>query len=128
MPRITPWLWFDMNAEDAARFYTTIFPNSKIGQVTRYLEGAPTGGDMQIPPGTVMTVEFYLDGQVFYGLNGGPQFPFTEAVSFQIDCADQEETDYYWNALTADGGEESECGWLKDKFGVSWQVVLAGPR
>lgn len=123
MPRITPWLWFDMNAEDAARFYTTIFPNSKIGQVTRYLEGAPTGGDMQIPPGTVMTVEFYLDGQVFYGLNGGPQFPFTEAVSFQIDCADQEETDYYWNALTADGGEESECGWLKDKFGVSWQVV-----
>lgn len=117
MPKITPWLWFDMNAEEAAKFYITVFPDSRIGEVTYYTEGAP------LPAGTVMTVEYFLDGQVFYGLNGGPQFPFTEAVSFQIDCASQDEVDHYWDALTADGGEESQCGWLKDKYGVSWQVV-----
>ena len=117
MPKITPWLWFDMNAEEAAKFYTTVFPDSRIGEITYYTEGAP------VPAGTVMTVELFLDGQVFYGLNGGPQFPFTEAVSFRIDCASQDEVDHYWNALTADGGEESQCGWLKDRYGVSWQVV-----
>lgn len=117
MPKITPWLWFDMNAEEAAKFYTAVFPDSRIGEVTYYTEGAP------LPAGTVMTVEYFLDGQVFYGLNGGPQFPFTEAVSFQIDCASQDEVDHYWDALTADGGEESQCGWLKDRYGVSWQVV-----
>ena len=122
MPRITPWLWFDMNAEEAANFYLGIFPNSKIGEITRYTEES-TGGDIPVPPGTPMTVEFFLDGQVFYGLNGGPQFRFSEAVSFQIDCADQEEADHYWYALTADGGEESQCGWLKDKFGLSWQIT-----
>ncbi|MBM7457745.1 VOC family protein [Rhodococcus coprophilus] len=117
MPKITPWLWFDMNAEDAVRFYTNVFPNSRIGEITYYQAGAP------VPEGTVMSVEFFLDGQVFYGLNGGPQFPFTEAVSFRIDCTSQVEVDYYWNALTADGGEESQCGWLRDKYGLSWQVV-----
>ncbi|WP_407441100.1 VOC family protein [Rhodococcus sp. (in: high G+C Gram-positive bacteria)] len=117
MPKITPWLWFDMNAEDAAKFYTSVFPDSRIGEITYYTQGAP------VPEGTVMSVEFFLDGQVFYGLNGGPQFPFTEGVSFQIDCPSQVEVDYYWNALTADGGEESQCGWLKDKYGLSWQVV-----
>ncbi|UTM38366.1 VOC family protein [Rhodococcus pyridinivorans] len=122
MPRITPWLWFDMNAEEAANFYIGIFPNSEIGEITRYTEES-TGGDIPVPPETPMTVEFFLDGQVFYGLNGGPQFRFSEAVSFQIDCADQEEADHYWYALTADGGEESACGWLKDKYGLSWQVV-----
>ncbi|MFZ2177982.1 MAG: VOC family protein [Rhodococcus sp. (in: high G+C Gram-positive bacteria)] len=116
MPKITPWLWFDMNAEDAAKFYTSVFPNSRIVSTTYYTEGTP------VPAGTVMTVEFELDGQVFYGLNGSPDFPFTEAVSFQIDCASQDEVDHYWNALT-EGGEESRCGWLKDRFGLSWQVV-----
>ncbi|MEE2033673.1 VOC family protein [Rhodococcus chondri] len=117
MPKLTPWLWFDMNAEDAAEFYTSVFPNSRIGKITRYIEGAP------VPAGTVMTVEMILDGQTFYGLNGGPQFPFTEAVSFQIDCDSQDEVDYYWKTLTEGGGEESQCGWCKDKFGLSWQVV-----
>jgi predicted 3-demethylubiquinone-9 3-methyltransferase (glyoxalase superfamily) len=117
MPKITPWLWFDMNAEDAAQFYTTVFPNSRVGEITYYGEGAP------VPEGTVMSVEFVLDGQVFYGLNGGPQFPFNEGVSFQIDCASQDEVDHYWTALTADGGKESQCGWLSDKYGLSWQVV-----
>lgn len=123
MPKIRPWLWFDMNAEEAAKFYTSIFPNSTIGEITRYPETDPAITGMSIPAGTVMSVEFFLDGQVFYGLNGGPQFTFSEAVSFEIYCEDQDEVDHYWNALTADGGEESQCGWLKDKFGVSWQVV-----
>lgn len=117
MPKLTPWLWFDMNAEEAAEFYTTVFPNSRIGKITHYLEGAP------VPAGTVMTIEMILDGQTFWALNGGPQFDFTEAVSFQIDCTSQDEVDYYWNALTENGGEESQCGWCKDKFGLSWQVV-----
>ena len=117
--RITPNLWFDTEAEDAAAFYTSIFENSRIVSVSRYPEGSPGTA------GTVMTVEFDLDGQRFVGINGGPQFPFTEAVSFQINCSGQEEVDRYWDRLT-DGGEEGQCGWLKDRFGVSWQVVPEG--
>ena len=116
MPKQIPCLWFDGQAEEAAEHYTSIFPNSSIGDVTRY------GPNMPMPEGSAMTVSFTLDGQEYVGLNGGPQFPFTEAVSFQIICADQEEADYYWDRLT-EGGEESQCGWLKDKFGLSWQVV-----
>ncbi len=116
MPKQIPCLWFDQQAEEAAAHYTSIFPNSGIGEVTRY------GPNMPMPEGTAMTVSFTLDGQEYVGLNGGPQFTFTEAISFQIICKDQEEADHYWNRLT-DGGEESQCGWLKDKFGVSWQVV-----
>jgi len=116
MPKQIPCLWFDGQAEEAAAFYTSIFPNSSVGDVTRY------GPNMPVPEGTAMTVSFTLDGQEYVGLNGGPQFRFTEAISFQIICADQEEADRYWARLT-EGGEESQCGWLKDKFGVSWQVV-----
>jgi len=117
MPKITPFLWFDGKAEEAARFYASVFPNSKVGRITRYTEAGPA------PAGTVMTVEFELDGFPIVGLNGGPEFQFSEAVSFQIDCADQAEVDRYWAALLADGGKESVCGWLKDRFGFSWQVV-----
>jgi predicted 3-demethylubiquinone-9 3-methyltransferase (glyoxalase superfamily) len=117
MPEITPWLWFDGKAEEAAEFYVSLFPGSKITEVTRY------GPDMPLPEGSVMSVLFTLDGREFAGLNGGPEFAFTEAVSFQISCRDQAEVDHYWTALTADGGEESQCGWLKDRFGLSWQVV-----
>ncbi|HJQ48738.1 MAG TPA: VOC family protein [Amycolatopsis sp.] len=113
---LTTCLWFDDQAEDAANFYAGVFANSKVGGITPYPEG--TAG-----PSKVMTVEFEINGQKFVGLNGGPQFKFTESVSFQIHCADQAEVDYYWDTLTADGGEESQCGWLKDKYGVSWQVV-----
>jgi predicted 3-demethylubiquinone-9 3-methyltransferase (glyoxalase superfamily) len=120
MPPIVPSLWFDTQAEQAAAFYTAVFPNSRIVAVTRYNDAGP--GD----PGSVMTVEFELDGQRFVGINGGPQFTFDEAVSFQIRCADQAELDYYWDALTGDGGQESQCGWLKDRFGLSWQVVPIG--
>ena len=118
MPKQVPCLWFDGQAEEAAQHYTSIFPNSSIGDITRY------GPDMSPPmkEGDVLTVDFTLDGQPYTGLNGGPQFPFNESVSFQIMCDDQEEADHYWNRLT-EGGEESQCGWLKDKFGVSWQVV-----
>ena len=116
MPKTIPCLWFDGQAEQAAEHYLSIFPNSTILDVTRY------GPNSMGPEGSVMTVNFSLDGQEYVGLNGGPQFPFTEAISFQIHCSDQDEVDHYWSALTA-GGEESECGWLKDKFGVSWQVV-----
>ena len=118
--RITPFLWFDDKAEEAAKFYTSIFKNSQIGKITRYDEEAskPTGR----PPGSVMTVEFQLDGQNFVALNGGPVFKFTEAVSFVVNCETQNEVDYFWSKLSA-GGEESRCGWLKDKFGLSWQVV-----
>lgn len=116
MQKITPCLWFDNQAEDAAKFYTSVFKNSNIGAVSRYSEGMP------MPAGTVLTVAFTLDGQEFTALNGGPAFHFTEAISFQIDCADQAEVDEYWDQLT-DGGEESQCGWLKDRFGVSWQIV-----
>ena len=117
MPTITPCLWFDGRAEEAAEHYLAIFPNSKITHVQRF------GPDEHGQEGAVMVVAFELDGQPFVGLNGGPQFPFSEAVSFQIDCSDQDEVDHYWDALTAGGGQESQCGWLKDRFGVSWQVV-----
>jgi predicted 3-demethylubiquinone-9 3-methyltransferase (glyoxalase superfamily) len=116
MPKPIPCLWFDGQAADAAAFYTAIFPNSQILGTSSY--GPDTPGE----EGTVMTVSFSLDGQPYVGLNGGPQFTFTEAISFQIMCADQEEVDHYWTRLT-DGGEESMCGWLKDRFGVSWQVI-----
>jgi predicted 3-demethylubiquinone-9 3-methyltransferase (glyoxalase superfamily) len=117
MPRVTPFLWFDTQAEEAARFYTSVFPNSRIVSVTHYIEGAPR------PAGSVMTVAFELDGQPFTALNGGPHFQFNEAVSFVIDCETQDEVDAYWAKLTADGGQEGQCGWLKDKYGVSWQVI-----
>ena len=118
MPQIVPNLWFDTEAEEAAAFYTSVFKNSRIVSVTHYTEAGPR------PAGTVLTVEFELDGQRFVGINGGPEFTFDEAVSFQVDCADQAEIDYFWERLT-DGGEESQCGWLKDRFGLSWQVVPA---
>jgi len=119
MPSTTPCLWFDDQAEQAAQQYTSIFPNSTIDKVVRY------GPNQPGPEGQVMTVEFQLDGQRYVGLNGGPLFQFSEAISFQINCADQDEVDHYWTRLT-DGGEESQCGWLKDRFGLSWQVCPAG--
>ena len=114
--RIVPCLWFDTQGEEAARFYTSIFPNSRITQVEHYGEAAPR------PAGTVMTVAFELDGEEFLALNGGPEFTFSEAVSFQVFCETQDEVDAYWDALS-DGGEEGPCGWLKDRFGLSWQIV-----
>jgi predicted 3-demethylubiquinone-9 3-methyltransferase (glyoxalase superfamily) len=114
--KITPCLWFDGNAEDAANFYVSVFPNSKITEVARYSEAGPG------KPGSVLIVVFELDGVRFTALNGGPMFKFSEAVSFQIPCKDQKDVDYYWDKLTA-GGSESQCGWLKDKYGLSWQVV-----
>jgi predicted 3-demethylubiquinone-9 3-methyltransferase (glyoxalase superfamily) len=123
MPKITPFLWFDSDAEEAAQLYTSVFPNSRVNDVSRYGEAGPG------TPGSVMTVDFELDGQPFVALNGGPQFRFTEAVSFQISCETQEEVDHYWSELTEGGGEEGPCGWLKDRFGLSWQVVpTALPR
>src|SRR5512145_228286 len=120
MQKITPCLWFDTEAEEAASFYVSIFEDSKIRSVNRYAKaGQEVHGK---PAGSVMAVEFEIEGQKFVGLNGGPQFKFTEAVSFQIHCKSQEEVDYYWSRLT-DGGKEVACGWLKDKFGLSWQVV-----
>jgi predicted 3-demethylubiquinone-9 3-methyltransferase (glyoxalase superfamily) len=116
MQKITPWLWFDTEGEEAARFYTSVFPNSKVGEITRYGSAGPR------PEGTVMTVGFVLDGHEFVALNGGPEFGFTEAVSFQVLCEDQDEVDRYWDALS-EGGEEGPCGWLKDRFGLSWQIV-----
>ncbi|WP_127782995.1 VOC family protein [Rhodococcus sp. X156] len=116
---IIPNLWFDTQAEEAAEFYTSVFPDSRIVSVSRYPENSPG------PAGEVMTVEFEINGQRFVGINGGPQFPFSEAVSFQITCADQAEVDHYWDTLVA-GGEESQCGWLKDRYGLSWQVVPEG--
>jgi predicted 3-demethylubiquinone-9 3-methyltransferase (glyoxalase superfamily) len=117
--KIVPNLWFDTEAEEAANFYISVFPNSRIANVAHYTEAGPREA------GTVMTVEFELDGQRFVGINGGSQFKFDEAVSFLINCADQDEVDYYWEKLT-EGGEESQCGWLEDRFGLSWQVVPAG--
>jgi len=117
MQRITPCLWFDTEGEEAAKFYTSIFPASRIVEVTRYGSAGPRA------EGTVMTVLFELDGQRFLALNGGPDFTFTEAISFQVSCADQEEVDRYWSTLTADGGQEGPCGWLKDRFGLSWQII-----
>lgn len=117
MSKITPFLWFDNQAEEAMKFYTSIFKNSKVGKVARYGDAGPG------PKGSVMTASFELDGQEFVALNGGPLFKFTEAVSFVVNCEDQKEIDYYWTKLTSDGGQESQCGWLKDKFGLSWQIV-----
>ena len=119
MPKITPNLWFDTEGEEAAEFYVSVFPNSKITAVNYYGEAGPREA------GTVLTVDFVLDGQEYTAINGGPQFTFDEAISLLVNCADQDEVDYYWDKLT-DGGEESQCGWLKDRFGLSWQIVPAG--
>lgn len=116
MPTITPCLWFDTEAEEAARFYTTVFPHSSVTQISHDGEAGPR------PAGTVMMVGFELDGKPFSALNGGPQFTFDEAISFVIECEDQTEVDHYWDALS-EGGEEVQCGWLKDRFGISWQIV-----
>ena len=115
--KIKPFLWFDTQAEEAAKFYCSVFKNSKIINVARYPEGAPA------PAGSVMIVSFELEGVPFVALNAGPMFKFTEAISFVVSTESQEETDYFWDKLTADGGQESDCGWLKDKFGLSWQIT-----
>ena len=127
MQKITPFLWFDTQAEEAAKFYASVFPNSKILKTARYGEAGPG------PKGSVMTVEFELAGQRMIALNGGPHFKFTEAISLSVDCKDQKEVDYYWSKLSQ-GGQESMCGWLKDRYGLSWQVnpailgeLLSGP-
>lgn len=117
--KITPFLWFDSNAEDAMNFYVSVFKNSKVGTVTRYGDAGPG------PKGSVLTASFELEGEKFVALNGGPQFKFTEAISFVINCENQQEIDYFWNKLTENGGQESMCGWLRDKYGLSWQVVPA---
>ena len=119
MPRITPNLWFDTQGKEAAEFYVSIFPNSEITDVTYYGEAGPG------PAGTVLTVNFSLDGRDFTAINGGPAFTFDEAISLLIECKDQAEVDYYWEKLT-DGGQEAQCGWLKDKYGLSWQVCPEG--
>lgn len=117
MSIITPFLWFDHHAEEAMNLYVSIFPNSRAISVKHWPEGSP------FPPGSAQSVEFELDGQRFMGMDAGPQFKFTEAVSMLVSCQDQAEVDYYWEKLTADGGEESMCGWLKDRFGLSWQII-----
>ncbi len=120
--KITPFLWFDNEAEEAVKFYTSVFKDSKINKITRYDEASSKASGK--PKGTVMTVEFELEGQDFVALNGGPQFPFTEAVSFVVNCDSQDEVDYYWEKLTEAGDTNAQqCGWLKDKYGLSWQVV-----
>jgi predicted 3-demethylubiquinone-9 3-methyltransferase (glyoxalase superfamily) len=122
MPRITPFLWFDNQAEEAANFYVSTFKNSKILEVSRYTDAGPGLA------GQAMVVAFELDGERFEALNGGPMFTFSEAISFHVDCVDQAEVDYFWDALSA-GGQTSQCGWLKDRYGLSWQVVPAAlPR
>jgi predicted 3-demethylubiquinone-9 3-methyltransferase (glyoxalase superfamily) len=117
--KITPFLWFDNNAEEAVNFYVATFKNSKVGDVARYGDSGPG------PKGSVMTMAFELEGQRFVALNGGPQFKFTEAVSFVVNCETQEELDYFWEKLSGNGGQEVQCGWLKDKYGLSWQIVPA---
>ncbi len=116
MPKITPWMWFDTQAEEAATFYTSVFENSRVLEITRYGKAGPR------PEGTVMTVSFELDGQQFVGLNGGPEFEFNEAISFQVSCETQAEVDHFWRRLS-EGGEEGACGWVKDRYGVWWQIV-----
>lgn len=116
MQKITPFLWFDNNAEEAANFYLSVFKDASITATTRYTKAGPG------PEGSVMTIAFTLQGQAFAAINGGPHFKFTEAISLAINCKDQQEVNYYWQALT-NGGKESQCGWLKDKYGLSWQVV-----
>ena len=120
MQKITPFLWFDDQAEEAVKFYTSIFKNSKIGKIARYDEAGEKASGR--PKGSVMTVEFQLEGQEFVALNGGPHFQFTEAVSFVVNCQTQEEVDYYWEKLSEEG-KEVQCGWLKDKYGLFWQIV-----
>jgi predicted 3-demethylubiquinone-9 3-methyltransferase (glyoxalase superfamily) len=117
MQKIHPFLWFDTQAEEAAKFYVSTFKNSKITSIARYPDGGP------MPKGRAMTVGFELDGQQFTALNAGPHFKFNEAVSFVVDCKSQEEVDEYWTKLTADGGQPGQCGWLKDKYGLSWQIT-----
>ncbi|HEX6328970.1 MAG TPA: VOC family protein [Jiangellaceae bacterium] len=116
MQKITTYLWYDNQAEEAAIFYTSIFKNSRVLEVNRYGDGAP------MPAGTAMTVRFELDGEEFIALNGGPHFKFNEAISLYVDCEDQAEVDYFWDRLV-DGGEPSQCGWLKDRYGLSWQII-----
>jgi predicted 3-demethylubiquinone-9 3-methyltransferase (glyoxalase superfamily) len=118
MDKISPFLWFNDQAEEAANFYVSIFKNSRIKQVSRYPEGSPAAGK-------VMVVVFELDGRQYMALNGGPQFTFSEAFSLVVHCEDQKEIDHYWDKLTSDGGKPSQCGWLKDKYGLSWQIVPA---
>ena len=117
--KITPFLWFDKSAEEAANFYVSVFKNSRVGEISRYGEGGPG------PKGSVMTVTFELEGQKFTALNGGPQFKFTEAISFVVNCDTQEEIDYFWEKLSGNGGQEVQCGWLKDRYGLCWQIVPA---
>jgi len=119
MQKITPFLWFDHQAEEAAKFYVSMFKNSKILNIARYGEGTP------MPKGTVMTVDFVLEGERFTALNGGPMFKFTEAISFLVNCESQDEVDMLWKKLTSNGGAEGQCGWLKDKYGLSWQIIPA---
>ena len=121
MQKITPFLWFDHQAEEAAKFYTSVFKNSKVGRILRYDEATAKAAGGTV--GSVLTIEFEIEGQKFTALNGGPQFKFNESVSFVVYCQTQAEVDYFWQKLTADGGQESECGWLRDKFGLSWQVT-----
>jgi predicted 3-demethylubiquinone-9 3-methyltransferase (glyoxalase superfamily) len=123
MQKITPFLWFDHRAEEAAKFYTSVFKNSKVGRILRYDEASAKGAGR--PVGSVLTIEFEIAGQKFTALNGGPEFKFNESISFMVNCDTQNEVDYFWEKLTADGGQESQCGWLKDKFGVSWQITPA---
>lgn len=115
--KITPFLWFDNNAEEAVNFYVSIFKNSKAGEISRYGDSGPG------PKGSVMTMAFELEGQMFTALNGGPQFKFTEAISFVVNCDTQDEIDYFWEKLSGNGGQEVQCGWLKDKYGLCWQIV-----
>jgi len=121
MQKITPFLWFDHQAEEAAKFYTSVFKNSKVGRILRYDEASAKGAGR--PVGSVLTIEFEIEGQRFTALNGGPEFKFNESISFVVNCDTQKEVDYFWEKLMADGGQESQCGWLKDKFGVSWQIT-----
>jgi predicted 3-demethylubiquinone-9 3-methyltransferase (glyoxalase superfamily) len=121
MQKITSFLWFDDQAEEAVKFYTSIFKNSKVGRVLRYDEASSKAAGR--PVGSVLTIEFEIEGQKFTALNGGPEFKFNESISFVVNCDTQKEVDYFWEKLTADGGRESACGWLKDKFGMSWQIT-----
>jgi predicted 3-demethylubiquinone-9 3-methyltransferase (glyoxalase superfamily) len=123
MQKITPFLWFNDNAEEAVKFYTSIFKNSKVGRILRYSEEVAKVSQSGMAAGSVLTIEFEIEGQKFVALNGGPEFKFNESISFVVNCETQKEVDYFWGKLTADGGEGSQCGWLRDKFGVSWQVT-----
>ena len=123
MQKITPFLWFADAAEEAVKFYSSIFKNSKVGRILRYDEEAAKVSQSGRPAGSVLTIEFEIEGQKFVALNGGPEFKFNESISFVVNCETQKEVDYFWEKLTADGGKESQCGWLRDKFGVSWQVT-----